>query len=255
MKFKSKLTAVVLAVALAAVAGCTATSEPPKPASATPESVRAAIQERVGPEGKVGEIRRSPAGIWEVQVGNNVFYTDDQANYLFVGRLIDMRTRENLTQARVDEINRVDLKTLPLDLALKSVKGKGERTLIVFADPNCRYCKMLEQEALPKLDNVSVYTFLVPILAEDSAVKSRQIWCASDRQQAWEGWMLHNQVPMGSGDCKTPIEEVTRLAEKLGVTATPTLVFADGGRTSGALPADQLEERLAAAAAKSTAKN
>ena len=253
MKLKSKLAAFV--AVLAAVAGCTATSEPPRPAAATPDSVRAAIQERVGPDGKVGEIRRSPAGIWEVQVGNNVFYTDDQANYLFVGRLIDMRTRENLTQARVDEINRVDIKSLPLDLALKSVKGKGERTLIVFADPNCRYCKMLEQESLPKLDNVSVYTFLVPILAEDSAVKSRQIWCASDRLQAWEGWMLHNQAPMGSGECKTPIEEVTHLAEKLGVTATPTLVFADGGRTSGALPADKLEERLAAAAAKSTAKN
>jgi thiol:disulfide interchange protein DsbC len=233
--------------ALAIVAGCTATSDPPA-STATAESVRKAIQERVGGDGKVGDVRRSPAGVWEVQVGSNVYYTDDQANYLFIGRLIDMRTRENITQARLDELLRVDLKTLPLDYALKAVKGKGERTLIVFADPNCRYCKVLEKDALPQLDNVTVYTFLVPILSEDSTTKSRQIWCASDRMQVWDAWMLRNQAPMGRGDCDVPIEPVVQLAERLGVTATPTMIFADGGRVSGALPADQIEARLAQAA-------
>lgn len=211
--------------------------------SATEASVRAAVQDRLGQDAKLGAIRRAPAGdLWEVQVGRDVVYSDAQANYLFIGKLIDARSRQDLTQARIDDINRIDFKSLPLDLAMKWVKGKGERVVAVFADPNCGYCKQFER-SLNTMDNLTVYTFMLPILAEDSVVKTRQIWCSADPVKTWRAWMIEGKTPMGKAECEVPVAKLSDLGARLGVSATPTLFFPDGTRAAGALPVDQLEAR------------
>lgn len=248
MKFLDRLAAAAVALVLCNSALAQDTAKAPL-ATPTEASVRAAVQERLGQRAEVGTVRLSPAGLWEVQVGKDVLYTDGQANYLFVGKLIDLRTREDLTQARLDNINRIDFKILPLDLAMKSVRGKGERVVAVFADPNCGFCKRFEQ-TVAALDNVTIYTFLYPILSEDSTKKSRQIWCSSNRQKTWEAWMVEGKTPAGKADCDTPIDRLTALGSRLEITGTPTLFFADGRRVVGAIPIDQIEAHLRRSAAK-----
>src|SRR5207237_270147 len=119
--------------------------------------------------------------------------TDAQAKYLFVGRVLDANTTKDYTRERVDEINKIKFADLPFDSAIKIVKGNGKRVIAVFEDPNCGYCKRLRQ-TLQEVDNVTVYTFMYNILAEDSAVKSRNIWCSADRNKAWDEWMLKGKA-------------------------------------------------------------
>jgi thiol:disulfide interchange protein DsbC len=123
------------------------------------------------------------------------------------------------------------------------VRGKGTRQIAVFADPNCGFCKKLEN-SFQQLDNVTIYTFLVPLLSADSATKSKQIWCAADRNKAWNAWMLENQTPTGPGDCGTPLDRNASLAKKLGVAGTPAMFFVDGSRIAGAVPLAHIEKKL-----------
>jgi thiol:disulfide interchange protein DsbC len=140
-------------------------------------------------------------------------------------------------------LNRIRWADLPLNDALKVVRGKGTRQVAVFADPNCSFCKRLEK-GFEQLDNVTIYTFLVPMLSADSLTKSQQIWCSSDKIKAWNDWMLNNQAPTGKGDCGNPLERNTALARKLGVTGTPAMFFTDGSRVNGAVPIAQIEKKL-----------
>lgn len=237
----------ILAAALAfctmlPVAALAADKPADKPA--TEASVKAALQSRLGPGAPVEQVRKAPfLGMWEARVGDDLVYTDGEANYLFLGNVIDTKSRQNLTQARLDELNKVSFKDLPLDLAFKTVRGKGERVLVEFADPNCGYCKRFRQQ-IASLDNVTIYTFLYPILSDDSHVKSRQIWCASNKQKAFEDWMTSNVAPSGKGECTNPVEKVVDLGQKLKVTGTPTLFFADGRRVAGAIPLDRVEAMM-----------
>jgi thiol:disulfide interchange protein DsbC len=157
--------------------------------------------------------------------------------------LIDLKTGINLTEQRSHDLNRIKWSDLPLDDAIKVVNGNGKRQIAVFADPNCGFCKKLEK-SFQQLENVTIYTFLVPLLSADSATKSKQIWCASDRNKSWNAWMLENQTPSGKGDCATPLDRNTSLAKKLGVTGTPAMFFTDGTRIAGAVPLAQIEKKL-----------
>jgi len=181
--------------------------------------------------------------LYEVAIGNDVVYTDATARYLVQGEIIDLKTGANLTEQRSNDLNRIKWSDLPLNDAIKVVRGKGSRQIAVFADPNCGFCKKLEK-SFQQLDNVTIYTFLVPLLSADSATKSKQIWCAADRNKAWNAWMLENQTPTGPGDCGTPLDRNTSLAKKLGVTGTPAMFFVDGSRIAGAVPLAQIEKKL-----------
>ena len=184
------------------------------------------------------------AGLWEFSLNGDVFYTDATGRYMFQGSLIDLQTRTNLTDARSQEINRVDFAKLPLELAMKTVKGDGKRVFAMFADPNCGYCKMIEKTINESVTNVTIYTFFFPILSPDSELKSKQIWCAADKQKAWDDWMLENKAPSGDGSCATPVSKIVELGRQLKVNGTPTLFFPDGSRIPGAMQAEQLEQKL-----------
>ena len=186
-------------------------------------------------------------------MGGQIIYTDEKLTFLIAeGRLVDPKTKRDVTGERMDELTKIDFNSLPLDQAIKVVKGNGSRKLVVFSDVDCPYCKRLEQNELSNVTDVTIYTFLYPLvqLHPDSAAKSKSIWCADNRVKAWNDWILNNQLPKTTGNCEVPLEKVGELARKLGVSSTPTLFFADGKRMMGAQPYKEIERGLQAAAKK-----
>lgn len=216
-------------------------------AAADPASVRDTLLQRY-PGLSISAVTPTPvAGIYEVFAGGKLIYADAKGDYLFLGPLVETRTRTNLSQARLAELRMVRFDSLPLDQTFTIVRGKGERRVAVFSDPDCPFCEKLEHE-LAKLDNVTVHVFLYPIesLHPAAVAKARNIWCAPDRARAWLDYMLKRQAPAEVPGCVAPLEEIAALADRLGVAGTPALIFANGKRLDGFAPADRLEALLAA---------
>lgn len=203
------------------------------------------------PDVQVESIKKTQfGGLYEVFMGGQIIYTDEKFTFLIAeGRLIDPKNKRNVTAERMEELTRVDFSKLPLDQAVKVVRGNGSRKLVVFSDPDCPFCKRLEQKELAGITDITVYTFLYPLeqLHPDAADKAKAIWCSPDRAKAWMNWALHNQLVKGKKNCDNPIESLAVLGKKLGVTSTPTLIFADGKRMLGAYPAAEIEKALSAA--------
>jgi thiol:disulfide interchange protein DsbC len=200
------------------------------------------------PKMRVESISKTPYnGLYEVFIGGQIIYTDAKLNFLIVdGRLIEPKTKRDITSERLEDLTRINFSSLPLDQAIKVVKGDGSKKLVVFSDPDCPYCKRLEQNELVNITDVTIYTFLYPIieLHPDAANKSKAIWCATDRSKAWQAWVLNNQLPAGNAACDTPLAKISELGKKLGVSSTPTLFFADGKRMLGAYPAKEIEKAM-----------
>ena len=205
-------------------------------------AVKARFHQRF-PDMDIGRVSLTPYGLYEVQLGTDMVYTDEKVSWVLEGHLIDAMTRRDVTRANLDALSDVAFDKLPLDLAIKQVKGNGKRQVAIFEDPNCGYCKQL-RHTLQKVDNVTIYTFLYPILAPDSASKSRDIWCSKDPVAAWDNWMLNGKMPAAGTPCDAPIDKLLALGRQLMVSGTPTLYFGDGTHTSGALPLDMLQARL-----------
>ncbi len=183
-------------------------------------------------------------GLYEVFADGNIVYTDEKGTAIIVGPLIDGKTMKNVTEERMKKLTAIKFSELPLDRAIKQVRGDGKRVMATFEDPNCGYCKRLAKELL-KLDNVTVYTFLLPILSEDSVRKSKQIWCSSDRARAWNDWMIDGKAPAGREDCDTTaISKNQEFGRKLNISGTPTMFFSDGERVPGAMPLARIEQKL-----------
>ena len=212
--------------------------------------IRKTFAERFQNLPKIDEIRPAPvAGLWEVRIGTEVMYTDAKGSYLIQGSIIDTATRKDLTQERIDKLTAIDFASLPLKDAIVWKNGNGKRRIAVFGDPNCGYCKRLEKDLI-NVKDVTVYNFVIPILGGDSADKARSIWCAKDSTAAWRGWMVDGVAPprvMGQCDASA-IERNAALARKHKVNGTPAIVFEDGTRAPGAIPAAEIEKRLAAQA-------
>lgn len=213
-------------------------------ATAQEATIRKTLGERIPQLEKIDEVRTTPmAGLYEVRVGTDVFYTDAKGQFLIQGELIDTKARRNLTEDRINKLTAVDFNALPLQDAFTTVRGTGKRKLVVFADPNCGYCKRFERD-LQNVDNITVYTFLYPILSPDSAEKSRNIWCAKDRVNAWNDWMLRDKTPAAASCDTAALQRNLAFGKKYKITGTPTLVFANGVRVAGAASAQDIEKRL-----------
>ncbi|MFC4929155.1 DsbC family protein [Massilia sp. GCM10023247] len=208
-------------------------------------NIRKNIEPRLG-GAKIESISETPySGLYELRVGGDILYTDKKAEYLFIGHVYEAKTSKNLTRARIDDLNKIKFSDLPLNLALKQVKGDGKRVIAVFEDPNCGYCKRLRQTTLKDLDNVTIYTFMYNILSEDSFTKSKNIWCAPNRIKAWDDWMINGKVPPASpASCDSPNAKVLELGQKLSITGTPAIFFTDGTRIPGAVDLQTLETKL-----------
>ncbi len=184
-------------------------------------------------------------GLYEILVGDEIVYTDENADYLFIGRVIDARTRIDLTEQRVDKLTTVPLKwsDLPLDQAVKTVRGDGSRVMAVFSDPHCPACRQLDT-ALQEVTNATIYTFLYPVIRPELRKHSEAIWCSKDPSQAYFDLALNRKVPEAAANCATPIDKNLALGRKLRVNSTPTIYFKDGRRVKGARNPEQLSAIL-----------
>ena len=216
------------------------------PALADEAGVRQAFQAKF-PKMAIESVNKTPfPGIYEVVLEGQILYTDEKLTYLFSGNLLDIRSREprNLTQETTGRIAASAL-AKSTDFAVKRVKGNGKRVIYTFEDPNCGYCKELQKE-LAKVQDVTIYTFLWPILSPDSVEKSKAIWCSKDRAKAWEDAMLKGVSPTGKRDCDTAaLEKNAKLAQRFGLRGTPAVYVASGEQIGGYVPADKLEAALA----------
>jgi thiol:disulfide interchange protein DsbC len=194
-------------------------------------------------------------GLFEVFMGDQIVYADASGDYLVMGPMMDTQTHENMTEARLNDHGRIDFKSLPLERAIKVVKGNGNRKIAVFSDPDCPFCQQLEKTLLSVTD-ITMYVFLFPIasLHPQAPAKAHAIWCAKDRTAAWNTWMHEKKLPPTGTACSgDPIDALQKLGDTLHINSTPTIFFADGRRVAGALPAADLEKQLATSAAKAAA--
>jgi len=181
-------------------------------------------------------IKKSPIpNLYELQVRNQIFYSDASGRYLMRGgHILDMQAQKDLTQQRLEDINRVDWSTLPLDKAIVSGDVNSKKSIAIFTDPECPYCKGLEK-TLKDVKGVKVYTFLFPLTSihPHARAKAEGIWCSKDQHKMLQKVMLENFVPKATS-CKTPIDAIAKVAAKLNIHGTPAIIANDGRRMSGA---------------------
>jgi len=208
------------------------------------QQIKTEIQKKLGSNAKVRSVTAAPvSGLYEVLVGNEIFYTDSSGKYLIQGEIIELASGKNLTEQRQADLNRIKWSDLNQTNAFKTVRGNGQRQLAIFSDPNCGYCKRLEK-SLQQLDNVTIYTYLIPILSPDSAQKSKQIWCSADPYRSYMDWMVNGISPTGKTDCSNPLDKNLAFAKAYGITGTPTLFFTDGSRFPGAVQVSDIEKKF-----------
>lgn len=219
------------------------------PALADEQQIRAAIESRLGGVTVQGVQATPITGLYEVHIqtqdGPKIVYTDAQGSYVLTGRLIDLRNDRDLTEERMKRLTAIDFSTLPLELAVKVRRGGGRRVLAMFSDPYCPYCRRLEQ-ALLKIDDLTLYVFMYPVIRPDNADHSRAVWCSKDRAKAWLelASLERPKVPAAGPGCANPVDKVLELGRALGVRSTPTLYFANGERVEGGMQIADLSAKL-----------
>ncbi|QKJ67050.1 DsbC family protein [Deefgea piscis] len=236
------LTRTLIAAGMIALTACSAQADAP------PKDLKANLAKKIGQP--VDSVRETPIkGLYEVVLNKrHIVYSDAKGEFVVVGDMVNVATKKSLTEARMAELNKVDFAKLPLADAIKEVRGNGSRKLVVFSDPDCPFCKRLETQSLAGIENITIYTFLMPLagLHPDAARKSELIWCSENPQKAWSEFMHNGNLPTGGKTtCDNPIARSVKLGESLGINGTPALIFADGQIVSGAIPKDEIEKILA----------
>jgi thiol:disulfide interchange protein DsbC len=213
--------------------------------------IRKNLAERLPKLPKIDEVTKSPIpGLWEVRYGGTeILYSDDKGEFVLNGNLLETKTRTDLTEQRIEKLTAVDFDKLPVKDSMVIKQGSGARKMAVFVDPNCGYCKRFEKD-LAQLKDVTIYTFLIPILGPDSATKSRDVWCAKEPNAIWRAWMLEGKVPGKTmGNCDTAaLDRNLDFARAHRINGTPSVYFTDGTHKPGAISLDQVEKFLVAAA-------
>lgn len=212
-------------------------------AVASEAEVRKNMQARY-PGIPVESVARTPLpGIFEVFANGVIIYTDEKVNYVIAeGKLVDAKTRTDLTGERLRKLQAIPFDSLPLNQSFRIVRGNGKRKLAYFADPNCGFCRKFEQELLA-VNDITVHVFLFPILSPDSVEKSSAVWCSKDRAKAWNDLMLKGIAPP-SANCDNPLDKIVQYGQQKGIAGTPTLILADGSRIPGMFPAAELTKML-----------
>jgi thiol:disulfide interchange protein DsbC len=216
-------------------------------AAASETAIRKAIEPKLGGMKIEGVQPAQMPGLWELRVrtqeGLQIFYSDGSGAYLIEGSLHDLRANRNLTEERMRRLNAIRVESLPLDQAVKIQRGDGRRTLVMFSDPYCPYCQKFE-EALIKVDNITVYVFMYPVIRPQNADHSKAVWCSPDRAKAWLELAIQHKRPAASASCDNPVEKNLDLGRALRVNSTPTLIFANGEKVSGGMSGPDLIRML-----------
>jgi thiol:disulfide interchange protein DsbC len=230
------------------------------PALADEAQIRQAVEAKLSGV-RVDGVQATPvSGVFEVRIqgrdGPQILYSDAQGNYFFTGHLIDAARDQDLTEERLQKLTAIEFNSLPLDLAVKIQRGSGKRSLAMFSDPYCPYCRRLEQVLL-QLDDITIYVFMYPVIRPAAADHSRAVWCSKDRAKAWLELAAADRpkVPAAAATCANPVDKILELGRSLRVTGTPTLFFTNGERTGGTMEVGQLRAKLDEVARQQVRKN
>lgn len=245
IKCRAYRAAAIFFIALGiSIAGVSVSVAQERVSPAIESTVKTAVESWLKGRFKVDSVGKTPMpGIVEVRLGTDLIYADEKGIFAIVeGQMVNLKTGENLTAARLEEINKIDFAKLPKDLAMKTVRGNGKRVLAVFEDPYCSFCRTY-RKTLTEMNNVTVYTYFYPTLRPESETVARNAWCAKNREEAWNDWMLFGKEPAKAGaDCRFPASKIIELGKSLAVSGTPTTFLADGRRLTGAIGKDRLEQ-------------
>ncbi|HEX2198663.1 MAG TPA: DsbC family protein [Burkholderiales bacterium] len=218
-------------------------------AAANEAQIRRALGPKLGSATIEGVGPAPIPGLWEVRLrtprGMRVVYTDATASHVIQGSIFELRTDRDLTEERLRKLNAIKFEQLPLELAVKVKRGDGKRVMAMFSDPYCPACRQFEK-TLQQIDNVTIHVFMYPVIRPENADHSRAVWCSADRAKAWLELAAAPQpkLPDAAPSCDNPVDKVLRLGESLGVTSTPTLIFANGERVAGGLAPHDLRALL-----------
>ena len=220
----------------------------PSAAVADEAAVRRLIEQKLRAGGMIESVQKAPfADLYEVVLrapdGPQILYVDSRATVIVSGQVIDAKTGRNLTQERERKLNAVKWESLPFQWAITTVRGTGRRKIAILSDPNCSYCKRLEED-LAKLDDITVHILPYAILSPASVRQAKAVWCSKDRAKAWDDLMFRRIEPRPDRDCDTPVEKMVEFGRRIGARATPTWFLESGERYSGALPLDEVRRLL-----------
>ena len=217
------------------------------PASADEAQIRKVIEAKLG-GATIESVQPIPVlGLYEVVIrsddGPRIVYTDAQATSIILGSIYDVGHDRNLTEERMNKLLSISMDKLPLQDAVKIRRGNGRRVLVMFSDPYCPACQQFEKE-LFRVDDITIYVFMYPVIHPELAEQSKAIWCSPDRSKAWLDLALRGKRPSANAGCANPIESNLALGHRLGVNSTPTLFLANGERLRGGLTSAHLAATL-----------
>jgi thiol:disulfide interchange protein DsbC len=224
-------------------------------AFANEAQIRRALEPKLG-GAKIEGVQPAPVpGLFEVRVrsqeGLQILYTDAAGGYVIQGKIFDLRNDRDLTEERLRKLNAIKFEALPLALAVKIQRGNGSRVMAMFSDPYCPACRQFERE-LAKVENLTLYVFMYPVIRPANKDHSVAVWCSPDRAKAWIELAAgpRPKVPDAAPSCANPVEKTLQAGRALGVNSTPTLFLANGERVAGMMAADDLSDLLNQAAAQ-----
>jgi len=184
-------------------------------------------------------------GILQVQVNGDIVYTTDDGKYMLQGRVIDLDTREDLTEASKSRVRKELLDTVDISKLITFGPAEPIYDLTVFTDIDCGYCRKLHaQMAEYNEQGIAIHYMAFPRagIGSDSFQKAVSVWCSNDQQTALtEAKIGNDPVP---AQCENPVEAQYQLGLELGVTGTPALLTSDGELIPGYVPPATLRERL-----------
>jgi thiol:disulfide interchange protein DsbC len=219
-------------------------------AALTKEEARE-ILKKIAPDVNVVLVEKSAVeGLWEVAVTGNggnkgVVYLDSTRQFFIQGPIINLATKANLTKAKFDEINKVDVSKIPLENSLIIGDSEAKRKIFIFTDPDCPYCAKFHDEikkVVEKRKDIAFYVKLFPLPMHPQAHdKSVAIRCESDNDKAvkmLEDAYAQKNIPKAACPA-TAVDETIKLGKSLGINATPTVIFTDG-RIRNGMPAEEV---------------
>jgi thiol:disulfide interchange protein DsbC len=199
------------------------------------------VEERIrslAPQAASIAISETPiAGLLMVQIGGDIVYATADGKYLVQGRVIDMDTREDLTEGAKSDVRRELLATADTKTQITFAPVEPKYDLTVFTDIDCGYCRKLHAQIDEyNQQGIAIHYMAFPRagVGSHSYDKAVSVWCASDQRDAM------TQAKLGAEpdplQCDNPIEEQYKLGIDLGVSGTPSLLTADGTMIPGYVP-------------------
>jgi len=184
-------------------------------------------------------------GILQVQINGDIVYATDDGKYLLQGRVIDMETRDDLTEIAKSTIRKEILDQIDTSKQISFSPTEPTHELMVFTDIDCGYCRKLHAQMSEYNDQgIAIHYMAFPRAGIGSASydKAVSVWCASDQQDALTDAKAGTDPE--KEQCDNPVAEQYQLGIELGVTGTPALLTASGQLIPGYVPPETLRERL-----------